>query len=101
MKKFLLLSGCLLLYSHNPLYASESAELAQAIAQLTSAEQSLIRAKEQNTDISARFYFDYVKAMHEIQTVRHGIYRYLNNERAQPRDPNKLGTVSGLYEKRR
>ncbi|AWX14712.1 conjugal transfer protein [Mergibacter septicus] len=100
MKKFLLLSGCLLLYSPH-LYASESAELAQAIAQLTAAEQSLIRAKEQNTDISTRFYFDYVKAMHEIQTVRHGIYRYLNNERAQPRDPNKLGTVSGLYEKRR
>ncbi|MDO5055640.1 MAG: RAQPRD family integrative conjugative element protein [Pasteurella oralis] len=83
------------------LFADEQAELEQAIRQLESAKQALVRAQQQakGSNIKTRFYFDYAKARKEIDTVRSGIYYYLNNDRAQPRDPRAVRTLSGEYEK--
>ncbi|MDO5055668.1 MAG: RAQPRD family integrative conjugative element protein [Pasteurella oralis] len=88
------------LFSAN-LFADERAELEQAIRQLESAKQALVRAQQQakGSNIKTRFYFDYAKARKEIDTVRSGIYYYLNNDRAQPRDPRVVRTLSGEYEK--
>lgn len=82
-------------------FADEQTELQQAIRQLESAKQALIRAQQQakNTKAQARFYFDYLKAQKEIDIVISGIHYYLNNDRAQPRDPRQLRTLSGDYEK--
>lgn len=94
----LFLSACL--FSANVL-ADEQAELEQAIRQLESAKQALVRAKAQAKDsrVKTRFYFDYAKAKKEIDTVQLGIYYYLNNDRAQPRNPRDIRTLSGEYER--
>lgn len=103
LKRFpitLFFSACLL--SGN-VFADEQAELEQAIRQLESAKQALVRAQQQakGSNVKTRFYFDYLKARKEIDTVRTGIYHYLNNDRAQPRDPRDIRTLSGEYEKTR
>lgn len=84
-------------------YAHEQAELEQAIRQLESAKQALIRAQQYTKDakVKTRFYFDYAKARKEIEMIRSGIHHYLNNDRAQPRDPRTITTLSGEYEKTR
>lgn len=84
-------------------FANEHAELEQAIRQLDSAKQALIRAQQQagRSTVKTRFYFDYKKAKKEIDMVRSGIHHYLNNERAQPRDPQQIRTLSGEYERSR
>ncbi|MGV6989224.1 integrative conjugative element protein, RAQPRD family [Testudinibacter sp. P80/BLE/0925] len=83
-------------------HANEQMELDQAIKQLNAAEQSLLRAQANaNANISTRFYFDYSKARQDIATVRAGIHRYLNTNRAQPRPPTAIKELSGDYEKSR
>ncbi|MGX3020368.1 integrative conjugative element protein, RAQPRD family [Ursidibacter sp. B-7004-1] len=97
---FLFLSAGLL--SANT-FADEQAELEQAIRQLESAKQALVRAQSQakSTNIKTRFYFDYAKARKEIDMVRSGIHYYLNNDRAQPRNPGDVRTLTGEYERTR
>ena len=82
--------------------ASEQSELAQAIRQLNAAEQALVRAQNQaRTDVKHRFYFDYKAARADIHKVRTGIDNYVNSERAQPRNPKQLKSLSGDYERNR
>lgn len=87
-------------------YASERAELDQALRQLESAKQALYRAQVQarqssQVQVKERFYFDYLKARQDIDLVKSGIFQYLNNDRAQPRDPRQIRTLSGQYDKMR
>lgn len=81
--------------------ANEQAELDQALKQLEAAKHALYRAQVQarSTNVKDRFYFDYIKARQDIDLVRSGISHYLNNERAQPRDPRQIRTLSGQYGK--
>ncbi|QPB42852.1 integrative conjugative element protein, RAQPRD family [Rodentibacter haemolyticus] len=81
-------------------YADETSELEQAMRQLESAKQALVRAqKSANAGLKSRLYFDYQKAHQDINTVKVGINLYINGDRAQPRDPRKLKTLSGYYDK--
>ncbi|QIA76791.1 RAQPRD family integrative conjugative element protein [Rodentibacter caecimuris] len=83
-------------------YADETSELEQAMRQLESAKQALIRAqKSANAGLKSRLYFDYQKAHQDINTVKQGINLYINGDRAQPRDPRKLKSLSGYYDKLR
>lgn len=87
-----------------PSFANEQAELDQALRQLESAKQALYRAQQQarqssKVQVKARFYFDYLKARQDIELVKEGIHHYLNTDRAQPRDPRQLKTLSGDYNK--
>ncbi|WP_245853355.1 RAQPRD family integrative conjugative element protein [Pasteurella oralis] len=84
-------------------YAGEQAELEQAIRQLKSAQQALVRAENnaRSSGIKNRIYFDYDKAHKEIETISSGIYFYINSDRAQPRDPRQLSTLTGEYNKQR
>lgn len=86
-----------------PSLADEQAELAQAIRQLNAAKQALVRAQKQaaSTQVKSRFYFDYAKAQKDIEAVKQGIHYFLNNSRAQPRDPRLMRTLSGEYERSR
>ena len=96
------LPGILLISVVQPVHASEESELDQAIRQLNAAEQALARAKQQaKTDIKHRFYFDYQQAQTDIDKIRRGINRYVNSERAQPRDMKQLKALSGDYERHR
>ena len=96
------LSGIFALLWVLPYSATEQSELAQAIRQLNAAEQALVRAQAQaRADIKHRFYFDYQTARADIQKIRTGIDNYVNAERAQPRNPKQLKTLSGDYERNR
>ena len=84
-----------------PVYANEKAEIEQAIRHLESAQQALYRAQKHasNIRVKDRVYFDYAKAKQDIAIVRDGIDRYINSNRAQPRDPRQIRTLSGEYDK--
>lgn len=83
-------------------HAQESAELEQAIRQLNSAKQALLRAEKiAKTTPHQRLYFHYPQAHQDIDLVVQGIRHYINSERLQPRDPRQLKTLSGEYDKLR
>lgn len=97
-----LLTATVLLVALSPTlsFATEQSELEQAIRQLDSAKQALVRAESQaRSHLKTRVYFDYRKARQDIQTISLGINQYINSERAQPRDPRQLRTLSGEYDK--
>ncbi|WP_145501680.1 integrative conjugative element protein, RAQPRD family [Yersinia similis] len=75
--------------------AGEKDELALVIKQLEQLQASLERARviAVQDDKSARFLFDYLRAVRDINTVRQGIEFYLEPSRAQP---TRL-SVSGQY----
>lgn len=78
--------------------ASEQSELAQAVKQLQAAKQSLQRAQAQARNVPTnRFYFDYRQAHTDINVVATGINHFLNNDRAQPRQPAQLQSLDGDY----
>ncbi|OBW94616.1 RAQPRD family integrative conjugative element protein [Gallibacterium anatis] len=78
--------------------ASEQSELAQAVKQLNAAKQSLQRAQAQARNVPTnRFYFDYRQAHADINVVAAGINHFLNNDRAQPRQPEQLQSLDGDY----
>lgn len=81
--------------------ATEQAELDQAIRQLESAKKALDRANKvtNNLRVQERIYFDYKKAHQEIDLVIQGIKAYTNGNRAQPRDPRQIRTLTGEYDK--
>ncbi|MDU8924311.1 RAQPRD family integrative conjugative element protein [Pasteurellaceae bacterium LIM206] len=80
--------------------ASEQSELDQAVRQLESAKKALDRAQisEKSVRVKDRVYFDYTKARRDIDLVKFGISRYINSNRAQPRDPRQIRTLSGVYD---
>ncbi len=82
-------------------YASEQAELDQALKQLVSAQQALMRADKasRQTHIKNRVYFDYKQAHDDIYLIKQGIERYINSNRAQPRDPRLMRGLSGDYDR--
>lgn len=81
-------------------FATEQAELDQAIRQLESAKKALDRAKKANQiRVQERIYFDYAKANQEIDLVIRGIKQYTNGNRSQPRDPRQVRTLTGEYDK--
>lgn len=82
-------------------YGSEQAELDQAIRQLESAKKALERAKvsANATKVKQRIYFDYIKAYQDIDLIKTGIDRYINSNRAQPRDPRQIRALLGEYDK--
>lgn len=81
-------------------WASETAEIEQAKRQLESAKQALLRAEKSARNMAKpRVYFDYRKAQQDITLIQQGLDRYLNSNRAQPRDPSRLRTLSGDYDK--
>lgn len=79
----------------------EQAELVQVIRQLESAKQALARAnaKALKSGTSERVYFDYAKARQDIDLIKTGIDHYINSNRAQPRNPNQIRTLSGDYDR--
>lgn len=81
--------------------ATEQSELDQAIRQLQSAKIALARAEQaaKHIRVQERVYFDYVKARQEIDLVIQGINQYTNGNRAQPRDPRQVKTLTGEYDK--
>ncbi|WP_419851715.1 RAQPRD family integrative conjugative element protein [Actinobacillus pleuropneumoniae] len=80
--------------------ASEQSELDQAIRQLESAKKALARAQNsaKSMQVKDRVYFDYAKARQDIDLIKLGIDRYINSNRAQPRDPRQIRTLSGAYD---
>lgn len=97
-KSLFILSLCFVSTFSN---ATEQAELDQAIRQLQSAKVALERANKaaQNIRVQERVYFDYVKAHQEIDLIIRGIKQYSNGNRAQPRDPRQVKTLTGEYDK--
>lgn len=79
--------------------ASEQSELDQAKRQLEAARQALFRAKADAERNRSRVYFDYARANQDITLIQQGIDRYINSNRAQPRDPRQIRTLSGDYDK--
>ncbi|OOS00872.1 hypothetical protein B0187_00845 [Haemophilus paracuniculus] len=79
--------------------ASEQSELDQAKRQLEAARQALFRAKAEAERNRSRVYFDYASANQDITLIQQGIDRYINSNRAQPRDPRQIRTLSGDYDK--
>lgn len=81
--------------------ATEQSELDQAMRQLDAAQQALARAHTAANSSKAkeRIYFDYAQARRDIDLVKAGIARYINSNRAQPRDPRQIRTLSGEYDK--
>lgn len=99
MRPFIfLLSFCCVIPFVN---ATEQAELDQAIRQLESAKLALERANKvtHNIRVQERIYFDYAKARGEIDLIIRGIKQYTNGNRAQPRDPSQIRTLTGEYDK--
>ncbi|MGQ9444977.1 integrative conjugative element protein, RAQPRD family [[Pasteurella] aerogenes] len=79
-------------------FADEQSELQQAIRQLESSKQALIRAEQQaKVGLRSRVYFDYRKAQQEIQEIERGINQFINSSRSQPRDPSQIRTLTGDY----
>ncbi|MFU2099425.1 RAQPRD family integrative conjugative element protein [Mannheimia haemolytica] len=97
-KSLFILSLCFVSTFSN---ATEQSELDQAIRQLQSAKVALERANKatQNIRVQERVYFDYVKAHQEIDLIIRGIKQYSNGNRAQPRDPRQVKTLTGEYDK--
>ncbi|WP_318533239.1 RAQPRD family integrative conjugative element protein [Pseudomonas fluorescens] len=59
--------------------------------QLEVTEHIANRANTTNTpETSIRYRFDYLRLIHDIQRIRHGVQDYLSPSRAQPRDPTEL-----------
>ncbi|MDC9604388.1 RAQPRD family integrative conjugative element protein [Xenorhabdus griffiniae] len=85
----------------NSAWAAEKDELALTMKQLKQIQASLERARTlANQDVSRRFYFDYLKASKDIETIRQGINRYLEPSRAQPIIPiQSQYQISGDYRK--
>lgn len=81
--------------------ATEQSELDQAVRQLQSAKIALERANKaaKHIRVQERVYFDYVKANQEIDLVIQGIKQYTNGNRAQPRDPRQIKTLTGEYDR--
>lgn len=97
-KSLLILSFCFAVPFVN---ATEQSELDQAIRQLQSAKAALARANKSvnNIRLQERVYFDYAKANSEIDLIISGIKQYTNGNRSQPRDPRKVRTLTGEYDK--
>lgn len=97
-KSLFILSLCFVSTFSN---ATEQSELDQAIRQLQSAKVALERANKatRNIRVQERVYFDYVKAHQEIDLIIRGIKQYSNGNRAQPRDPRQVKTLTGEYDK--
>ncbi|PVZ81190.1 conjugal transfer protein [Serratia sp. S1B] len=87
------LVGCLL--SVLPVHASEKDELALVLKQLDQVQASLERARvvAVQDGQAGRFYFDYLRATQDANTMRKGIEFYLEPSRAQP----TTSTLSGQY----
>ncbi len=70
----------------NSAWAAEKDELALMMKQLDQIQASLERARTLATQDASRnrFYFDYLKASKDIETIRQGISSYLEPSRAQP-----------------
>jgi RAQPRD family integrative conjugative element protein len=59
--------------------------------QLEITEHLANRANTTNTpNESARYRFDYLRLIQDIQHIRQGVQGYLSPSRAQPRDPSEL-----------
>ncbi|EPM2930798.1 RAQPRD family integrative conjugative element protein [Proteus mirabilis] len=81
-----------------PAQAAEKDELALTLKQLDHIQASLERARIQDQDNHARFYFDYSRASREVEIIRQGIVRYLEPSRAQPTVPvNVAEPLRGDY----
>lgn len=84
-----------------PLQAAEKDELASAQRMLIQVQAALERARVSAVQAAperGRFYFDYLRATSDLNTINDGIDRYLEPSRAQPRES---GSVTGNYRRDR
>lgn len=85
-----------------PAQASEKDELASTQRLLDQAQASLERARvaaaQADPAERGRFYFDYLRATTDLNTMQAGIDHYLTPSRAQPR---YTGAVTGQYRRER
>lgn len=88
----------LLLLTILPAQASELDELASTLRLLDQTQASLERARviaaQADPALRGRYYFDYLRATADLNTVRAGVEHYLMPSRAQPR---YSGTLAGEY----
>lgn len=93
----LCLAGCL--STVLPVQAGEKDELALIMKQLDQLQASLERARVVSVQDGhdGRFYFDYLRATQDLNTMRHGIEFYLEPSRAQP----SASSFSGQYRQER
>jgi RAQPRD family integrative conjugative element protein len=91
-----LLAGALLIVLSAQ--AAEPDELASTLRLLDQMQASLVRARavaaQADPAERGRFYFDYLRASADLNTVHAGIEHYLTPSRAQPR---YSGAVTGRY----
>ncbi|WP_034947663.1 integrative conjugative element protein, RAQPRD family [Erwinia oleae] len=93
----LCLAGCL--FAVFSVQAGEKDELALIMKQLDQLQASLERARVVSVQDGhdGRFYFDYLRATQDLNTMRRGIEFYLEPSRAQP----SASFVSGQYRQER
>ncbi|EOT2401624.1 RAQPRD family integrative conjugative element protein [Escherichia coli] len=84
-----------------PAQAAEKDELATVMRQLDHVQAALERARTASLQASSqgeRYFFDYLRARADLQTIRDGIDRYLAPSRAQPWSS---AAVTGDYRRER
>lgn len=93
----LCLAGCL--FTVLPTLAGEKDELALVMKQLNQLQASLDRARVVSIQDGqgGRFYFDYLRATQDLNSMRQGIEFYLEPSRAQP----SASSISGQYRQER
>ncbi|WP_254891780.1 RAQPRD family integrative conjugative element protein [Salmonella enterica] len=86
-----------------PAKAAEKDELASALRLLDQAQASFERARVSAVQAETpaergRYFFDYSRVTHDLNTIKSGVSQYLEPSRAQPRD---AGSVVGQYRRER
>ncbi|MDQ0741194.1 RAQPRD family integrative conjugative element protein [Pseudomonas sp. W4I3] len=75
----------------NAASSQDQIEMVLIQKQLEITEHLVSRANTTNTpNESARYRFDYLRLIQDIQRIRQGVQGYLSPSRAQPRDPGEL-----------